>query len=142
MAALKNGRQELFAQLLAQGKSKTEAYAMAGYERDRHNAARLTTKDHIAQRVAELQRGAAERVQVTVSDLVSAADEIRELAIRDKQYSAAVGAVKEIGVLTGLRVDRREVGKPGDFEHLSDDELAKWIASESAKLIDVPENDV
>src|SRR5687767_3615979 len=54
MPPLKNARQEIFAQVLAQGTSKTEAYAMAGYRPDRHHAARMATKGHVAQRVAEI----------------------------------------------------------------------------------------
>ena len=70
----------------------------------------------LKQRIAEIQVGAAQRSQVSVASLVAAADEIRGFAIRDKQHSAAVAAVKEIGILTGLRIDRREVGSPGEFD--------------------------
>jgi hypothetical protein len=38
-------------------------------------------------------------------------------------HSAAVAAIKEKGILTGLRVERQERGQPGEFEHLSDAEL-------------------
>jgi len=75
-----------------------------------------------------------------MSSLVAAAYEIREFAIRDKQHSAAVAAIKEIGILTGLRIDRREVGQPGDFERMSDDELERFIASETAVLIELPDD--
>jgi hypothetical protein len=49
--------------------------------------------------------------------------------------------VKEIGILTGLRIDRREVGSPGEFERLSDEELQHFIASERAKLIELPDDE-
>ena len=45
--------------------------------------------------------------------------------------------MKEIGILTGLRVDRREVGEPGEFARMSDEELAAWIAAEQAQLVEV-----
>src|SRR3954470_653693 len=138
MSPLKNRRQELFAQELTKGSTQIAAHQAAGYQPDRANACRLTAKDSVKRRIAEIQQGAADRVQVTVGDLVSAANEIRGLAIRDKQYSAAVGAVKEIGILTGLRIDRREIGRPGEFERMSDEELEAWIASETAKLIELP----
>jgi hypothetical protein len=32
------------------------------------------------------------------------------------QLSAAIAAIKEKGVLTGKRIERREVGGPGEFE--------------------------
>ncbi len=34
------------------------------------------------------------------------------------QYSAAVAATKEIGVLTGIRIERSERGQPGEFDWL------------------------
>jgi hypothetical protein len=39
------------------------------------------------------------------------------------QFSAAIGALGEIGVLTGLRIERSERGAPGDFTQLSTEEL-------------------
>ena len=128
MPPLPNARRELFAQQVAQGTSKTEAYAIAGYSRDDGNASRLTGNHRVKQRIAEIQQRAVERVQMTVGDLVDRADELRQLAIEHKQISAGVAAVKELGILTGLRIDRREVGSPGDFERMSDDELQRFIA--------------
>ena len=73
--------------------------------------------------------------------LVARADELRQLAIVNKQISAGVAAVKEIGILTGLRIDRREVGSPGEFDRLTDEELRAFIASVTAKLIELPGED-
>src|SRR4051794_12286066 len=140
MPPLPNARHEMVAQLVAQGTTKTEAYAAAGYQPDRHNASRLTTKDTVQQRIAEIQAGAVQSAQVTIASLVAAADEIRGLAVRDKQYSAAVGAVKEIGILSGLRIDRREVGSPGEFDRLSDAELMKLIEG-SVELVELPDEE-
>lgn len=55
MPALKNQRQELFAQELARGKSPTESYTLAGYQSCRQNAHRLSSNDDVKKRVAELQ---------------------------------------------------------------------------------------
>jgi len=66
MPVLKNHRHELFAQQLAQGKSATEAYKLAGYSGDRTVAARLSTKAHILARKAEILEPAAKKVGVTV----------------------------------------------------------------------------
>jgi hypothetical protein len=42
------------------------------------------------------------------------------LAKKSGQGSAAMAAVKEIGVLTGIRIERRESGSPGEFSlHMS-----------------------
>jgi TIR domain len=40
---------------------------------------------------------------------------------------AATNANKEISVLTGHRVERSEVGAPGEFESLNDDELERVL---------------
>jgi phage terminase small subunit len=141
MAALTNTRHEVFAQELAKGSSKAAAYEAAGYAPDTSNASKLTANHLVKRRIAELQQGAVESAKVTVASLVAAADEIRGLAIRDKQYSAAVGAVKEMGILTGLRVDRREVGSPGEFDRMSDKELMQLIEGEVINLIALPDEE-
>jgi hypothetical protein len=48
--------------------------------------------------------------------------------------SAGVAAVKEIGVLTGERVERSEVGAPGEFETMTDDELKRALIERMARL--------
>jgi len=35
-----------------------------------------------------------------------------------RQFSAAVAATKEIGVLSGIRIERSERGMPGEFDFL------------------------
>lgn len=138
MPPLSNPRQETFAQIAAAGASLIEAYEKAGYEPNYGNASSLKANQKVNSRITELQQGGVDLAQITVASLVARADELRELAIEHKQISAGVAAVKEIGILTGLRIDRREVGAPGEFERLSDDELRHYIASENAKLIDIP----
>ena len=44
------------------------------------------------------------------------------------QLSAAVSALREKGVLSGKRVERSEIGAPGEFDHLNDDELERALA--------------
>jgi hypothetical protein len=46
------------------------------------------------------------RLGICQRQLVAAADELRELAIKHRQISAGVAAIKEMGILTGLRIDR------------------------------------
>jgi hypothetical protein len=141
MAVLTNTRHETFAQELAKGSSKAAAYEKAGYAPDTGNASKLTANHRVAMRVAELQQGSVELTKITVATLVGMADEVRGLALADKQHSAAVGAIKEMGILTGLRIDRREVGSPGEFDRLSDEELQRFIDAETAKLIELPNDE-
>ena len=58
---------------------------------------------------------------ITLEGLIEKASQILDLAIAEKQFSAAVAALQELGTLSGLRVERREVGRPGEFEQLSAD---------------------
>ena len=76
-----------------------------------------------------------------MGDLVAKADELRELAIEHKQISAGVAAVKEIGILTGLRIDRREIGAPGEFDRMDDDELRRFIEAAELMLLALPPDD-
>jgi hypothetical protein len=139
MPALSNTRHEAFARELAKGSSKASAYETAGFAPDTSNASKLTANHRVAARIEELQQGAVDRVQMTVGDLVGRADELRQLAIEYKQISAGVAAVKELGILTGLRIDRREVGGPGEFERLSDAELMKLIQG-SVEQVELPDD--
>jgi hypothetical protein len=54
------------------------------------------------------------------------------------QYAAAVAAVKEKGVLSGKRVERRESGAPGEFadlENMSAGELAEFIRKQAEESL-------
>ena len=62
MPILKNSRHERFAQDLAKGMSATEAYEKAGYKPSGPNAGRLTKKDEIVKRRAELQGSTAKQI--------------------------------------------------------------------------------
>ena len=50
------------------------------------------------------------------------------------QYNAAISAVKEKGVLAGVRVEKSEVGTPGEFEAMEDSELLAAIRERFARL--------
>ena len=54
MPFLANARHERFAQELAAGKTATEAYELAGFKPNRHNAATLAHKHHISDRTREI----------------------------------------------------------------------------------------
>jgi phage terminase small subunit len=76
MGILKNGKHEKFAQALARGESTVQAYALAGYKKDRGNAVRLTAIDSIKARVRELQQAVAEQHIITQ---VEALRELRKI---------------------------------------------------------------
>ena len=146
MPVLKNPRHERFAQLLASGNTATDAYEFAGYKRDAGNSSHLARSDKITSRVQEITREAIERERkvqaiatercaVTRQSLIEKAQEICAKAIEAGQLSAATAAVKEIGVLSGIRIERSERGQPGEFEFLekmSPEELEAYARGELA----------
>lgn len=111
MPALANPKHELFAQELAQGKTATEAYTLAGYKGDRTAASRLSTNVNIQSRVAEIQSKAAVRAEITVAglteDLLRIARKGEDLA-EASGLSVARGAIMDAAKLNGLLVDRTE----------------------------------
>jgi phage terminase small subunit len=74
MGPLPNQRHERFAQALAQGKTATEAYVLAGYKANDGNASRMKGNERISARVQKIVGRAAERAEVSVERI------LRELA--------------------------------------------------------------
>jgi hypothetical protein len=62
------------------------------------------------------------------------AEEARVGAMKSHQFSAAVTAVKEKSILSGHRIERREVGPPDSFDHLTDDELERALVEKIQAL--------
>jgi hypothetical protein len=144
MPALKNPRHERFAQALAAGKSAKDAYTSAGYSPSDSNGAWLARKEAISNRVAEINSGrlekqqkieaaATERAVITRASLIEMARDVYVQAKQSGQMSAATMALKELGVLSGIRIERSERGSPGQFdwlEKLSVNELRQLAAGE------------
>jgi hypothetical protein len=114
MAILPNARREKFEQELAKGNSASEAMREAGYS-DPRNSTRLTKNDEIRKRVLELQFDGAVRAEVTIASLVDELEQARALAMAKGQAGAAVAATMGKAKITGLAVERAEIGQPGDF---------------------------
>jgi phage terminase small subunit len=70
MGELTNPRYERFAQELAAGNTADAAYEAAGHRKHRGNAARLSAKESIKNRVREIQAVGAEYAAVTVQSLI------------------------------------------------------------------------
>jgi hypothetical protein len=58
----------------------------------------------------------------------------RAQAMENGHEAAAVSATKEKSILTGLRIERSEIGAPGDFDHLNDDELERLLVERLGAL--------
>jgi phage terminase small subunit len=106
-------QQERFCQLIAQGKNQTDAYMEAGYkvkspEVARANASRLLTNANIDARVMELRHKAAEKAEIDLAWLINKGVAILEAAEKADAYGPAVSALKEVGILTGLRIEKSD----------------------------------
>jgi phage terminase small subunit len=145
LPSLKNPRHERFAQLLASGKTAKDAYEIAGYKPSESNGAWLARKEEISNRVAEINNEtlererataavAAERAVVTRQGLIEMAQAIRTAAMEARQFSAATAALKEIGVLSGIRIERSERGAPGEFDWLDKLSVEELQALADGKL--------
>jgi hypothetical protein len=65
-------------------------------------------------------------MDMTIEHLIAKAEQALAIALQNQQASAAIAAIKEIGVLSGLRVEKRE-NMRGTVDDLSDDELADIV---------------
>lgn len=122
MPVLDNPRHELFAQELAKGKSASEAYVTAGYAENDGNAIRLKGNERISARVAEIVERSSVRVEITLAKLMEMAATVYDRSLEQGQNAAAISAVKELGVLSGYRVERRE-NTNRNIDEISDSDL-------------------
>lgn len=142
MPVLRNPRHERFALGYHKTGNARRSYHAAGYKarmpRDRTdsapvdaNASRLLKHAKVKARLAELGRGAMKRNEITVDSLLTDLETDRALAHCEGQGSAAVQATMAKARLLGLIVDRKETGKPGEFEGLQTaDDVIKAVRTE------------
>lgn len=118
---LKLPRWEAFAQAMAKGMSRGDAYAAAGFKPNTKNASRLYGRPEVQARLAELQERAADKAVVTVADIARQLDDDRNFARKLESPSAAVSATMGKAKVLGLIVDRQQHNF--DLSGLSDDDL-------------------
>ena len=133
MPVLPNPRWERFARERAKGATLSRAWKAAGAAGHRSTAANLLrTNPNVKARIAELQEKPAQKLEVTLESLLAEAEEARQLAMKLGQSAAAIAAVKEKGVLSGKRIERKESGEPGEFDRLDTASLRAAIAERLA----------
>ena len=115
MPPLPNPRHERFAQALFKGETADAAYEIAGYKANRGNASRLKANEYILMRLAELQAAASKSAEVSVASLLQELEDAREKASNLDQLSAAVRAIEAKAKVSGLLINRTEIGGPGAF---------------------------
>ena len=141
MAPLRNPRHEKFAHLIwladAKNYRRGLAYQAAGYRARLDDkakscaadacACRLFKNAQIQARVREIAATAAKRNEVTEDSLIEELEQARIAALEGKQASAAVAATMGKAKVCGLLVERKETGKPGDFDNMTVEELKTFI---------------
>ena len=93
MGPLTNQRHERFAQALAQGKTATEAYVLAGYKANDGNASRMKGNERISARVQEIVGRAAERAEVGLERVLR---ELTAIAFSDIRKAVTWGPSVQI----------------------------------------------
>jgi hypothetical protein len=123
---LRNPRHERYAQGLAAGQSKQEAYKLAGYEG--RSSAQLDRQPHIHNRVRELLDSRSRRAELSRKDILDRIYQDWELARKLGQVASALKAGELMGrELHKMFVERKEIGGPGDFDNKSEAELRQII---------------
>ena len=106
-------KQEKFAQNVAKGMKKKEAAKNAGYsEKNASRAGTMLTSDAnpiVKDRIHQLQTKAATKAELTLGNHLVDLKEIRDGAMRNGAWSAAVTAEVARGKAAGLYVNRSEL---------------------------------
>jgi hypothetical protein len=105
------------------------------------NARKRACRPDVRRIVAEIGKPAADRLEITQDELIKRADELFKLAIASGQLGAALNALKELGILSGKRIERAERGQPGEFDRMSDEELHKEVLERAERLGLVPKKE-
>jgi phage terminase small subunit len=119
-------KQRKFCELYAGSPERplSELSTEAGYA---YNAgARLIRHPPIARYIKRLRQDLAPKYEVTFENHVRKLAEIRDIALQNGAYAAAVAAEKHRGAVAGLYVDRKEI-KFGIVDQMSKDEVLKEI---------------
>jgi phage terminase small subunit len=128
MAILSNTRHEAFAHGLARGKTVDVAYVEAGYSENRGNGSRLNRNVGVIARVIELKALVERMRERTINaDMLAEAWVIEQLidnvfrakAQEKPDLAGANKALHLLGLQLGMFVERKETGKPGEFDGLT-----------------------
>jgi len=138
MPALKRPRQELFVRNLINGAKKgvtqRQAYIEAGYEARGDYAdacaSRLASSDKVKARMDEIIRPPLRKSRVTVESLLAELDTTVKDAREAKQHAVVVNALKLMADLLGMLRTQIEVGRVGEFDGLTPEQVIEQIRDE------------
>ena len=127
-------RQKIFVQIFAENEGRltpTECARQAGYKEDRANTTAselLNPKKYpkvvnaLIRRRAEIDKTHEVKLQKHVQELAR----LREKALNEKSYSAAVNAERLRGQASGLYIDRKQI-RTGTIDSMSREEVLKSL---------------
>lgn len=128
-SVLRNARYELFAQGIAKGLSREDAYQHAGFEGNaKRCAGNIARKPLIRKRIDELLSNAASRAELSRAKILERIYDDWEQSRRLGQMPAALKAGEMLGKeLHRMFVERKEIGGPGDFDSKTEEELRQIV---------------
>jgi phage terminase small subunit len=111
--------------------SQTEAAVRAGYSKKSAHAIASQLLNgshypHVVVRVHEVKQELAQKYEVSFESHVRKLAEIRDLAMNEGSYAAAVAAEKNRGQAAGLYIERKEI-LHGKIDSMSKEEVWKEI---------------
>jgi len=108
-------KQEAFAQAIVTGISQSDAYRLAYKvgpktkpESVNQNASRIMANVNVMSRVAELREQVAKKAQITLESHLDDLMRLRNMAAKEKQYSAAIAAEIARGKASGVHVEKTQ----------------------------------
>ena len=133
-------KQEKFAQAVASGTSLKESAVLAGYSHKNAQRAGAYLANHeplVKRRIQELQNQGAVRASLTLANHLKNLEDIRDKAIENNAFGAAVTAEIDRGKASGLYVDRKEltVNKTSDMSKLQIIERIKELHEQSGGIL-------
>jgi predicted trehalose synthase len=162
MDPLDNPKHEAFAHAIAMGKKLAEALESGNYKPHPPSGARLLKDAKIRERIAYFKAQIAKERETAAIDLakkeeltkawvidrlmhnakvalgeepfVMITEEGAEVKVTAREAPAANKALELLGKELGMFVDRKEIGGPGDFASMDNDELLAEIEREAQAL--------
>ena len=136
-------KQEAFCQAIISGSTQTEAYrnsystANMKVKTMNEEACALMKYPIIIQRLAELRAPAVKKAGMTLESHLEDLQRLRNMAVKDKQYAAAITAETSRGRAAGFYVDKKEI-RTGLIDGLDFDQLKLVDYAIESALRDVP----
>src|SRR5262249_10646029 len=130
------------AQAIASGLSQRDAYRKAGYSSKTNaaldaNASRLISADKVRARIKEIQSVAAAETALTLEEHMKELKLLREMAKAEGDIKAAIAVEVKRGEVKQFYVKKVEMGAPGEFDQLTNEELQRAIIDQTRELAEL-----